>query len=96
MAQGITGIMKRNRQAQARYNTQLCHRINAGRAAVKAQVGFFSRQFGEVSSEWKADDTRVTFADFAISEQLAVALRRDSLRMIFAVKKLVRWMRLWT
>lgn len=75
--QGITGMMKRNRQAQARYTAELCHRINAGRAALKAQVGFFSRQFGEVSSEWKADDTRVTFADFAISEQFVMALRRD-------------------
>lgn len=66
-----------NRRANARYVTELRHRINVGRAAVEAQVGFFNRQFGQVPSEWKADDTRVTFADFAISEQVASALRRD-------------------
>lgn len=69
--------MNGNRQAKARYATALRHRINAGREALKSQIGFFSRQFGEVPSEWKADDTRVTFADFAISEQLAMHLRRD-------------------
>jgi myo-inositol-1(or 4)-monophosphatase len=67
----------RNRQAQARYDAQLRHRINAGRVAVKSQIAFFDRHFGQVSSEWKADDTRVTFADFAISEKLFTELRRD-------------------
>ena len=66
-----------NRQAQAQFDLQLRHRINAGRVAMKAQTAFFSRQFGQVASEWKADDTRVTFADFAISENLFAALRRD-------------------
>lgn len=66
-----------NRQAQAQYEAQLRHRINAGRVAVRAQTAFFARQFGQVASEWKADDTRVTFADFAISENLFAALRRD-------------------
>ena len=47
------------------------------RVAVKAQTAFFGRQFGQVASEWKADDTRVTFADFAISENVFAALRRD-------------------
>lgn len=69
--------MKRNRQAQARYEAELRHRINAGRVAVKDQVAFFDRQFGQVASEWKEDDTRVTFADFAISEKLFAELRRD-------------------
>jgi myo-inositol-1(or 4)-monophosphatase len=69
--------MKNNRQAKARYELELRQRINAGRDAIKSQVGFFSRQFGQVPSEWKADDTRVTFADFAISEQIAIRLRRD-------------------
>jgi myo-inositol-1(or 4)-monophosphatase len=69
--------MNGNRQAKARYTAALRHRINAGREALKSQIGFFSRQFGEVPSEWKADDTRVTFADFAISEQMAMHLRRD-------------------
>lgn len=67
----------RNRQAQARYDAQLRHRINAGRVAVQDQVPFFTRQFGQVASEWKEDDTRVTFADFAISEKLFSELRRD-------------------
>jgi len=66
-----------SRQAQARFATNLRHRINAGRVAVRAQIPFFSRQFGQVESEWKADDTRVTFADFAISEKLFSDLRRD-------------------
>jgi len=66
-----------NRQAQAQFDLQLRHRINAGRVAVKAQTAFFGRQFGQVASEWKEDATRVTFADFAISENLFAALRRD-------------------
>ncbi len=55
----------------------LKHRINAGRVAVKEQVPFFRRQFGQVPSEWKADETRVTFADFAISENILTELRRS-------------------
>lgn len=66
-----------SRHAQARFNLALRHRINAGRVAVRGQVAFFGRQFGQVASEWKADDTRVTFADFAISEKLFAELRRD-------------------
>jgi len=66
-----------NRQAKAQLDSQLRHRINAGREAVRDQVAFFGRQFGDVSSEWKEDDTRVTFADFAISEKLFAELRRD-------------------
>ena len=53
------------------------HRINAAREAVRDQIAFFGRQFGQVVSEWKEDDTRVTFADFAISEKLFAELRRD-------------------
>lgn len=66
-----------NRHARARYDGQLRHRINAGRVAVRDQIAFFERQFGQVASEWKEDDTRVTFADFAISEKLFAELRRD-------------------
>lgn len=66
-----------NRQAKAQLDNQLRHRINAARVAVRDQVPFFGRQFGDVASEWKADDTRVTFADFAISEKLFAELRRD-------------------
>ncbi|MDX2111193.1 MAG: inositol monophosphatase [Verrucomicrobiota bacterium] len=54
----------------------LQHRINAGRVAVTNQVDFFHRQFGQVPSEWKEDDTRVTFADFAISERIFAELRQ--------------------
>jgi len=56
--------------------TALRHRINAGRVALLEQREFFDRQFGHVASEWKADDTRVTFADFAIAEKTFAALRR--------------------
>lgn len=66
-----------NRHAKARYEAQLRHRINAGRVGVREQIPFFERQFGQVASEWKEDDTRVTFADFAISERLFAELRRD-------------------
>jgi myo-inositol-1(or 4)-monophosphatase len=66
-----------NRQAKARYDAQLRHRINAARVGVRGQIPFFERQFGQVASEWKEDDTRVTFADFAISEKLFAELRRD-------------------
>lgn len=66
-----------NRQTKAKFDLALRHRINAGRVAVRDQIAFFGRQFGQVASEWKEDDTRVTFADFAISEKLFAELRRD-------------------
>ena len=53
------------------------HRVNAARVAVRNQIDFFKKLFGQVSSEWKADDTRVTFADFAITEKLFAELRRS-------------------
>ena len=56
---------------------QLKHRINAGQVAVMNQVEFFHRQFGDVKSDWKEDDTRVTFADFAISEKIFADLRKS-------------------
>jgi len=59
-----------------KHRQALKHRINTGRSAVKEQVDFFKKQFGQVKSEWKEDDTRVTFADFAISEKIFSALRR--------------------
>lgn len=55
----------------------LRHRINAARVAVEKQIPFFRKQFGRVDSEWKADDTRVTFVDFAISEKIVAELRRS-------------------
>ncbi|QYY34860.1 inositol monophosphatase [Ruficoccus sp. ZRK36] len=57
--------------------SELRHRINAGRVAVKNQIAFFEGQFGQVESQWKEDDTRVTFADFAISEKVFTELRRS-------------------
>lgn len=53
------------------------HRVNAARVALRNQTGFFQQLRGQVSSEWKADETRVTFADFAISEKLLAELRRS-------------------
>lgn len=70
-------MKNKNRQQQSKYNEQVRHRINAGRVAIRSQISFFSRQFGQVSSEWKPDETRVTFADFAISEKLTSELGRD-------------------
>ena len=66
-----------NRHAQKKFTLQMRHRINAGRVAIRNQVDFFVRQFGQVASEWKPDETRVTFADFAISEKLMTELRAD-------------------
>ena len=43
--------------------------------AVRNQIAFFDRLLGEVSSEWEADEPRVTFADFAISEKIITELR---------------------
>ena len=64
-------------KSSASLDVKFRHRINAGRVSINAQRAFFKRQFGQVSSEWKEDATRVTFADFAISENLSVSLRRD-------------------
>lgn len=53
------------------------HRVNAARVALRNQIAFFDKQRGQVASEWKADETRVTFADFAISEKVSDELRRS-------------------
>lgn len=58
-------------------DTALRHRANAARVALRNQTAFFEAQRGRVSSDWKADDTRVTFADFAISEKIFEELRRS-------------------
>jgi myo-inositol-1(or 4)-monophosphatase len=57
-------------------DTALRHRVNAARVALRNQTAFFEAQRGRVSSDWKADDTRVTFADFAISEKIFEELER--------------------
>ena len=66
-----------NRLPKRPLKVELRHRINAGRVAVQAQTAFFKGQFGSVEAQWKEDDTRVTFADFAISEKLFADLRTD-------------------
>ena len=66
-----------SRQAIAKLETEIRHRINAGRVAIRGQIAFFRRHFGQVSSDWKADATRVTFADIAISENLFAILSKD-------------------
>ncbi len=53
------------------------HRLNAGKSVLLEQVPFFRRQFGEVSSSWKPDQSRVTFPDFAISERILSALAKN-------------------
>lgn len=58
-------------------DTSLRHRVNAGKEIVLQQTAFFRRQFGDITSEWKLDDSRVTFADFAISEKIFAELRKS-------------------
>jgi myo-inositol-1(or 4)-monophosphatase len=52
-------------------------RLAAGRAAVCGQIDRFHAGFGRASSHWKADGTRVTEDDLAISEAIFTALRRE-------------------
>ena len=66
-----------SRQAKLKLEIAIRHRINAGRVAIKDQIPFFRRHFGQVSSDWKADASRVTFADIAISENLFACLKND-------------------
>jgi len=47
---------------------QLNLRVAAARGAVLAQVDLLHREFGRAESRWKADGTRVTAIDVAISE----------------------------
>jgi myo-inositol-1(or 4)-monophosphatase len=49
---------------------ELARRTEAACAAVRAQIDFFHAGFGQVSSQWKSDGTRVTPADLAISENI--------------------------
>ena len=57
-------------------DSELSSRIDAGRAAVLAQTGLLHREFGQTRSDWKADGTRVTPVDIAISEGLFAELAR--------------------
>lgn len=63
-----------SRPAKDKQALELRHRINVGRVAIKEQIPFFRRHFGQVNSDWKADASRVTFADIAISEKLFACL----------------------
>jgi len=58
-------------------DTAFRHRVNAGRVAIRNQIALFEKLRGQVDSEWKPDDTRVTFADFAISEKVFEDLKTD-------------------
>ena len=59
-----------SRQAKLKLEKAKRHRINSARVAISNQISFFNRHFGQVVSDWKADSSRVTFADIAISENL--------------------------
>lgn len=56
-------------------HTQLKQRIAAGKRAVLAQTGLLHRGFRRARSTWKADGTRVTTADLAISAAILRELR---------------------
>lgn len=49
---------------------EISSRIDAARHAVMAQTDLLHREFGQVTSQWKSDGTRVTAADIAISENI--------------------------
>lgn len=63
-------MKKLSRQAKAKLDKDIKHRINVGCIAIKSQIGFFKQHFSEVKSNYKKDSSRVTFADFAISENI--------------------------
>lgn len=50
-------------------------RIQSGRNAVLSQVELFRSNLGKVESQWKADDSRVTRIDHAISGNLEAHIR---------------------
>ena len=66
-----------SRQAKASLDLKIRHRINVGRSAVKNEIVFFGRHFSQVGSDWKLDQSRVTFADIAISENIIAHLQND-------------------
>ncbi len=55
--------------------TETTTRLEAAKRAVLAQTELLHREFGRVKSEWKADGTRVTAVDLAISENIFRELR---------------------
>lgn len=56
---------------------ELLTRIEAAKRAVLAQIDLFQREFGRAESKWKADGTRVTAIDIAISEGIFGELNRQ-------------------
>ncbi|MFI5358165.1 MAG: inositol monophosphatase family protein [Opitutales bacterium] len=56
-------------------SSDLASRIAAGAQAVGAQTALLHREFGKARSHWKADGTRVTPVDLAISENIFQDLR---------------------
>ena len=56
---------------------EILARVAAAKAAVFAQTDLLHREFGRAKSEWKADGTRVTAADVAISENIFRALAAE-------------------
>ncbi|MBS0662823.1 MAG: inositol monophosphatase [Verrucomicrobia bacterium] len=54
---------------------EISQRIAAAKAAVLAQTDLLQHEFGRVKSEWKADGTRVTAVDLAISAGIFAELR---------------------
>src|SRR5688572_11691533 len=50
-------------------------RIEAAKRAVLAQTDLLHREFGRTTSQWKADGTRVTAVDIAISEGIVAELQ---------------------
>jgi myo-inositol-1(or 4)-monophosphatase len=57
--------------------SELTSRIEAAKAAVRAQTALLHREFGRAESRWKSDGTRVTAVDIAISENIFAALRSE-------------------
>ena len=51
-------------------SSDLLSRIAAAKSAVLAQTDLLHREFGRAESRWKADGTRVTAIDIAISENI--------------------------
>jgi myo-inositol-1(or 4)-monophosphatase len=56
-------------------NPEIKRRIAAAKRAVRAQTGRMHRDFRRAPSQWKADGTRVTTADLAISEAILLELK---------------------
>ncbi|HEU5079898.1 MAG TPA: inositol monophosphatase [Opitutaceae bacterium] len=57
-------------------SADLLSRIEVGKTAVLSQTELLHREFGKAASNWKADGTRVTPVDIAISENIVRSLRQ--------------------